>query len=125
MSRFAILHHEMPPRGPRPTHWDLLLQHGDVLRAWALTEPPGADRVIAAQQLPDHRLLYLDYEGPVSRNRGRVTQWDAGTCRWLAEREDTVSVHLHGRRLDGQIDLKRTGQSEESWQVVYRPTAEG
>ena len=32
-----------------------------------------------AEVLPDHRLAYLDYEGPISGDRGSVTRWDRGT----------------------------------------------
>src|SRR5207248_11451375 len=60
MPRFAILEHDHPHR-----HWDLLLEAGPVLRSWRLSAPPGAADDLAAEPTPDHRPLYLDYEGPV------------------------------------------------------------
>ena len=63
--RFTILEHDHPH-----LHWDLLLDAGDALRTWRLLSPPACLQWIAAEQLPDHRRLYLDYEGPVSGNRG-------------------------------------------------------
>lgn len=36
---------------------------------------------LPAQRLPDHRRLYLDYEGAVSGNRGHVSRLARGTYR--------------------------------------------
>ena len=65
MSRFVILEHDYPVQ-----HWDLMLEAGDVLRTWRLIAPPDKTQAVAAESLGDHRLAYLDYEGPVSGNRG-------------------------------------------------------
>lgn len=105
MPRYAILHHEMPTDRGRPTHWDFLLESGDVLRAWALDAEPGVGRTIAARPLVDHRKAYLDYEGPVSDDRGRVTQWDAGTYRLANETGRQLVVTLDGRRLSGTVTI--------------------
>jgi len=74
--RFTILEHDHPH-----LHWDLLLDAGDALRTWRLLSPPACLQWIAAEQLPDHRRLYLDYEGPVSGNRGYVVQTHTGLYR--------------------------------------------
>ncbi|MCS7047501.1 MAG: hypothetical protein NZO58_14185, partial [Gemmataceae bacterium] len=73
MPRYVILEHDHPA-----LHWDFMLERGDVLRTWRLPAPPSIGK-IAAQALADHRRAYLDYEGPVSGNRGTVRRWDAGT----------------------------------------------
>lgn len=72
-SRFVILEHDHPF-----LHWDLLMQQGDVLKSWRLLEPPAAGQWISAQQIPDHRLHYLDYEGPISGDRGTVVRLTSG-----------------------------------------------
>lgn len=48
-------------------------------------EGPGAR--LSLEQLPDHRPFYLDYEGPISGGRGRITRIDDGsyTCPDLAQ----------------------------------------
>ncbi|HEV2971076.1 MAG TPA: DNA polymerase ligase N-terminal domain-containing protein [Pirellulales bacterium] len=66
-------------------HWDLMLESGAALRTWALAAEPASDILIAAEQLPDHRLAYLDYEGPISGDRGTVIRWDAGHFELLSE----------------------------------------
>ena len=74
---FAILEHDFPT-----LHWDCLLEDGDVLLTWRLSSPPESAAVLDALKTFDHRRLYLDYEGPVSGDRGRVTRWDGGTFEW-------------------------------------------
>lgn len=67
LQRFAILQHDYPF-----LHWDLMLQVGNTLKTWRLLSRPTHGEWIAAESLPEHRLEYLDYEGPVSGNRGSV-----------------------------------------------------
>lgn len=77
-ARFVILEHDWPF-----LHWDFLLESGNLLRAWRLLQPVTLGQWIEAQPLPDHRLVYLEYEGPVSGNRGEVRRVGAG--RFTAE----------------------------------------
>ena len=74
MPRFVILQHETDAG----SHYDLMLEVGGVLKTWSLSEPPEADREVACKSLPDHRLAYLDYEGPISGGRGSVTRLGSG-----------------------------------------------
>ncbi len=111
--RFVILRHETPPESERPVHWDLMLEAGDVLRTWALELEPHPGASIAAWQLPDHRKAYLDYEGPISNNRGHVTRCDAGTYEIESETPTQLTLLLAGQTLAGTVILRRdekTGQ---------------
>jgi DNA polymerase Ligase (LigD) len=122
MPRYVILFHEMPAGGERPTHWDLMLESGSALRTWALPVEPSADMDCQALALAEHRLAYLEYEGPVSENRGRVTRWDAGEYRPLAETPDTLAISLAGSKLRGQMTLTRgakKGDATHSWRVSF------
>jgi hypothetical protein len=114
MPRFVILHHELPPDHGRPTHWDLMLEDGPVLRTWALDESPRLDRCITGIALPDHRLDYLEYEGPVSGDRGQVTRWDHGEFVWRLRDASEVIVELRGERLKAQVRLAR-GPAAQRW----------
>jgi hypothetical protein len=102
MPRFVILEHDWPAR-----HWDLLLEAGPVLRAWRLLAEPGAGVAVPAEPNADHRLLYLDYEGPVSGDRGCVSRCDAGTFEWVADEPDRVAVELRGGKLAGVFAIAR------------------
>ena len=121
MRRFVILRHETPPGSPRPLHWDLLLEDGPALLAWALAAQPAAGQTIEAEQLPDHRLVYLDYEGPVSGNRGTVTRWDAGTFQWQQRSDCEIKVLLTGRTIRGTATLTRPTSTANDWQFSVQP----
>src|SRR5690348_2558350 len=83
MPRFVVLLHETPAGYARRNHFDLMLESNGVLLTWAIPELPTTDGSVAAERLPDHRLMYLDYEGPVSRDRGSVQRVDGGEFEWI------------------------------------------
>jgi hypothetical protein len=118
MPRFAVLEHE----SPRGLHWDLLLEHASALAAWALPEPPDAPHVLSAPALPDHRLAYLDYEGPISDGRGRVACWDRGTFHAVQWGVTTIVVMVQGSRLRGRASLRRDPQRPERWEFSFDPS---
>jgi hypothetical protein len=112
MPRYVILEHDHPS-----LHWDLMLESGDILRTWRLTAAPQPGMVIAATATLDHRRIYLDYEGPVSGNRGRVVRWDHGTFSWQQTESDRLAVVLNGVRLRGTVVLKRANALE--WALTF------
>lgn len=114
MPRYVILEHDHPT-----PHWDFMLQAGAVLRTWRLAAPPAVGPVIPATALGDHRLLYLDYEGPVSGNRGCVKRWDAGLFQWQEEGPNRLVVRLEGQRVRGSAVLERTAAGE--WWFLLGP----
>lgn len=104
MPRFVILTHDWPF-----PHLDFLAECGGVLRAWRLLTEPTADADIPAEPNFDHRLFYLDYEGPLSGERGSVSRWDAGTGEWLADEPDRVEIDLRGSKLTGRAVIRSDG----------------
>jgi hypothetical protein len=104
MPRFVVLTHDHPS-----LHWDLMLEQGDSLRTWRLVRPPDTANPIDAEGLADHRVAYLDYEGPVSGGRGTVERWDEGTYEAVESTDNRVVVRLVGRKLDGLATLDRLG----------------
>lgn len=109
--RFAILAHDWPAR-----HFDLLLENQAVLLSWRLSEwpPPSFDGgetvTILAERIGDHRSLYLDYEGPISGNRGSVHRVDDGTFVHLSADTAYRTVELNGRQGCYRLSLPETGQ---------------
>ncbi len=106
-SRFVILHH----RVAGGEHWDLMLEHGDTLATWQLSRQPTtpAELPIAANRIGDHRRAYLDYEGPISGDRGEVRRVDAGTVEWLEFSDEVCSFRLCGNRLCGKFTIVLQG----------------
>lgn len=115
MSRFTLSTHDHPH-----PHWDLFLEqsHTETLRTWRLSRAPDGGQPQIAHLLPDHRPIYLDYEGPVSGNRGTVQRWDTGTYEPLKNHPDQVELKLQGARLNGRILLTKLSDSE--WQYRYQ-----
>lgn len=115
MPRFVFLRHEMPPDSDRGTHFDLMLEVGEVLRTWSIPELPAPGKLIQAEALPDHRLAYLDYEGPVSGNRGSVSRVDEGEYEVRAESAGLWHVRLAGKGLRGSLELRQVEDSSGQW----------
>jgi hypothetical protein len=102
--RFVVLEHVW-----NGVHWDLMLDTGQALRTWAIDEPIVAGRKLPARMLGDHRRDYLDYEGEISGNRGRVRRVDHGTYEVLVWTVDRVVVRLAGVQLVGTAELRGAG----------------
>src|SRR5580700_7757806 len=102
MPRYVILRHEMPAGRERLSHWDFMLEADGALRTWALPAPPDTAGPIEAEALADHRLAYLEIEGPVSGGRGSVTRWDEGVYRLIEQTALRWEVELNGKRLRGR-----------------------
>ena len=123
----------MPTDGEKPTHWDFMLEHGPALKTWslevlppawkaALALPAGSPstvQTVQAVKLPDHRPVYLDYEGPVSGNRGHVTRCDGGTYRLLSPPESLddglLEIQLDGPRIQGKVTLRPVSPATDAW----------
>ncbi len=111
MPRFVILRHD----SPKGLHWDLLLETGPVLRTWTLRQPPDPGLTIACDALPDHRPMYLDYEGPLSDNRGSVTRWDRGAYEIHQQSDTQLVIDFCGEKLTGRATLERSPDDPRRW----------
>ena len=100
MPRFRVLLHDWPF-----VHWDLLLEDGDALLTWRLLEEPVLQQWLPSERLPDHRLVYLDYSGPVSGDRGVVMGWDSGELLSLCCDNESVAAVVNSKRFGGQLSI--------------------
>ena|SRR3990172_13153825 len=115
MPRFVVLEHRLGAGHARATHWDLMFEQNEVLVTWALEEPPAVGHAVAARSLDAHRLAYLDYEGPLSGDRGEVLRWDAGHYRLVARDDRQWRCVLAGQRLRGVCTLSRDSDDPQRW----------
>ena len=139
--RFVLLHHVMPPipsfeasggeaetvlAGSVASHWDLLFETGEALVTLRLMRLPAAlpefDAVyspameLVAQRLPDHRKLYLEYEGPISGNRGHVSRVAGGEFH----RNGNAKISLSSEKLVAEIELEACAVGQETVLSVFR-----
>ena len=125
MPRFVVLRDELPGDAERTSHWDLMFEYEGVLRTWSVMELPPLQnqepQAIAAEQLADHRLAYLDYEGPVSGHRGTVTRCDHGSYQVERYSPELWQVQVESERLSGRITLTCPDDDTGNWQLQYCP----
>lgn len=122
MRRFVILRHTMPAAAVRPSHWDLMFELGESgLKTWAVNEPPDKAGDQPATQLPDHRAVYLNFEGPIPPDRGEVTRFDRGNCEVLLHEPDCVQLHLLGARVRGTATF---AMDIDKWMYRFQPDAQ-
>ena len=112
MSRFVLLEHTGHPDDPTGKHFDLLLEQVDACETWRLADIPRVEGpVVAATQLPAHRLAWLDrLEGEVSGGRGFARRVDSGSYVYLnrtSANEQRV-VKLTGENLSGVLTITKT-----------------
>src|SRR5688572_14190541 len=93
-----------------------MLETGSVLRTWRLEAIPQRGVPVTAEPIGDHRLAYLDYEGPLSGGRGVVKQWDAGTFVIEESSPDRMTLNFSGVKLRGRGMVEGTG---ECWTFTY------
>ena len=117
--RYVILYHQMPAAADRRSHWDLMFEVSTGLRTWAIETQPKPGLQAAAMALPVHRLEYLDYEGPVSRNRGVVKRIDSGT--YLTGTVDAAvwKIQLKGRLLRCRLTLQEVEHHQGVWHFCF------
>jgi hypothetical protein len=140
--RFAVLHHTGWPERPDHYDLLLQVEDGAsdddrVLKAFATTtnefplapspsplpqgegEKPASGQVnrdsapsICLRLLPDHRRIYLKFEGPVARNCGQVRRVDEGEFALMSPLGagwSEVNMQLAGTRLNGYFVLRHLG----------------
>lgn len=127
--RFVILFHsvtdEFAKTSGRDSHWDLMLESDGVLKTWAL-DLNLIERIqqneklvfeFKAYQLPDHRIDYLTYEGPISGCRGNVLRLESGDINWKQKESNQVSVELDSKQVKGTLSLSRS--SDDEWLLRF------
>jgi hypothetical protein len=132
MTRFVLLHHDCSPSFARPSHWDFMIEMGNALRTWVLLELPtewrtalaissGAlQEAVTAEQIGDHRLDYLEIEGPLSGDRGAVRRIEEGEYRVVSQSDNRLEVRLSGKRLRGTAILSRVEAGGDHWSLSWR-----
>jgi hypothetical protein len=104
--RYVVLRHE----GIAEPHFDLMFETGadSLLRTWRSNDWPLRSGGTLTK-LADHRRTYLDYEGPISGDRGSVRRVASGNFQILRDdahafevllSDNDTSVHFHRQNSD-------------------------
>jgi hypothetical protein len=121
MPRFVILCHQMPPQSPRPDHWDLMLEDGDHLLTWSLPAAPLVGEQFWALPLAEHRLDYLDYEGPLTGDRGSVTRHDWGSYKKLSDNDQQQVFMLRGQDKPSRVTIRKKNKNAKEVELRIEP----
>jgi len=91
-----------------------------MLATWKFPRDPTAPDVLPIEgaRIADHRKAYLDYEGPVSADRGHVRRVDGGACEILESGEVAWRFELRGTRLNGRFTLRICGTEPRRWRLA-------
>lgn len=103
-------------------HYDLMIDTGESLTTWKCPKPPESarDSPLDCRRIGDHRRLYLDYEGPISGDRGEVRRHDRGRCVISESSMDCWKVEFFGQRMMGKFHLSR--ETNDVWRCEsWRP----
>lgn len=125
--RFAILEHVRAG----VAHWDLLLDSAEAERipTWQIHVSPDqwihCEGGVPATRLPDHRRMYLTYEGPIPGDRGVVRRVDDGPMRLILAQERRWRVELRGTmpRLDLLLERAEPEAPADRWILKVRSAA--
>lgn len=109
-TRFVILLHRLGDG----EHWDLMIERGDVLATWQLARNPltPGPWPIPARRIGNHRKAYLQYEGPLTQNRGSVTRIESGTAKLTEHGPTRHNIQFTGAELAGEFILTRIAHDE-------------
>lgn len=118
MPSFVILEHRMPVGHERSLHWDVMLEREGVLWTWSSDPWLSLGYRGPAERLPDHRLAYLDYEGPIRGERGDVRRIDRGEYVLTHYTDDEVQARLNGAVWRGELRLTQ-GENDQRWLLEF------
>jgi hypothetical protein len=95
--RYVVLHHTQIPH----PHYDLLFEIDSLspLAAARCSDWPPTPTT-KFERIPDHRRIYLEYEGEISRNRGTVKRIANGFCE-----VDPDGDHFLRLTFDGPLSI--------------------
>jgi len=118
----VLLHHLLGD----DTHYDWMFEDPDGapgetrLLTWRIDIPSDqwADAEVGLVELPPHRRAYLEYEGPVSGDRGRVIRVDRGSVVVESRETDSLELFVSMGGFRGRVLLHR--ETQESWCATFK-----
>lgn len=106
----VLLRHDLPD-GSHHFDWMLARDDDGPLLTFRLDRDISRDgEPFEGELLPDHRRAYLEYEGPISGNRGSVARVAQGRCEVKQEGAERVLIWLELGHRVGELGGIHQGQ---------------
>lgn len=121
MSQTVILIHTLPNE---PSHFDWLIDQPEInsehrllsFRCQYRPDTPSSSTQLV-KHLPDHRSAYLNYEGPVSNNRGSVHRIAVGSIIELVKSAHSISILIQWDSNRNHYMLSKSAPNSNLWQL--------
>jgi hypothetical protein len=108
VGRFVVQHHVL---GDDDSHFDWMFDIGGTLATWRAPIPLLDLRAsIRLKRIGDHRIAYLEYEGPVSGDRGHVAIRQRGTFAVLNCRDTSWFIAIRDQRIPFVVKIVNTDE---------------
>ena len=89
---------------------------------WELTSLLTSQNNQVVRRLANHRLVYLDFQGPLSDDRGTVKLVDTGSLEWVTLESERLIGRINGQTTDGKLTLTSEGSSiNDVWNLTFEP----
>lgn len=107
-------------------HYDLRLEHGGVLRSWAVPKglPPRPGIMRLAVSVEDHPLDYVHFEGVIPKGEyGGGTMWRfaQGKHEIIKQKKDGFYFRLHSPELNGEYRIHHAKENQWLLERVDTP----
>jgi len=114
-ARFVVQRHQATH-----LHYDFRLELDGVLKSWAIPKGPPTEPNVRrlAVAVEDHPVDYISFEGTIPKGEygaGTVEIWDKGTFELKERTDKTISMVLHGKKLQG--DYRLVNFKEKNWLI--------
>lgn len=90
-------------------HYDLMIEKNESLITWQIEEKDLIDilngKIINVKKIQDHRKVYLDYEGPITCDRGYVEIFDTGEYEEIEWNNLNIILNFFGKKITGKLQI--------------------
>ena len=97
-------------------HYDFLIKKNDILQCWQFSSIANIEigELIFCKKIFDHRLKYLNYQGPISNNRGKVQIIQNGFLEIIIQEDNLVRFRIDSELLNGNFEIRKI--QSEAWE---------
>ncbi|UCD29228.1 MAG: hypothetical protein JSV03_01735 [Planctomycetota bacterium] len=103
-------------------HWDFMFDMGELLATWQFRQDPctleesDVSSPLQVRRLKDHRRDYLEYQGPISGDRGHVTRVLQGEYELVDRQPGSWTFRLAGGGFRGTYQLTVMADTADMWE---------